>query len=53
MNFNDAGDLWKGIVVGNAMDSAKNDIRSWFTVYLSFMQNYSPASVCHQVQNNG
>lgn len=40
MNFNDAGDLWKGIVVGNAMDSAKNDVRSWCTEYISFMQNY-------------
>lgn len=27
MNFNDAGDLWKGIMTSNVMDSAKNDLR--------------------------
>ena len=40
MNFNDAGDLWKGLVVGNAMDSAKTDVRSRYTGYISLMQNY-------------
>ena len=27
MNFNDAGDLWKGIIASNVMDSAKSDLR--------------------------
>jgi hypothetical protein len=27
MNFTDAGDLWKGIVVNNVVDSAESDLR--------------------------